>query len=466
MDTDTHDGIAEALAALRAAGGGRAAEALAPGELVAVNAAFGALRRHVDAAFAPVAAEIARQSRVELGKDSLAKRQGFRSPTAMIQATTGSSVGEAIKLVQVGEATAPRATISGEALPARHPHVGAAVAAGRLGVTAASAIVSLLDRVALRVDAARLDAAEAELAAIAPGLRADELARVLARAEAHLDPDGIEPRHDAARANRSLSIHERDGQLHIQGVCDVATGAPIKAAIDALVTRTLRANERADDATRDDRSTRQMRLDALADLCAHALGCDAVPTAATTTVVVRIDLADLEARVGSATIDGFDTPIPAGAVRRLAAELQVIPCVLGGASEILDFGRARRLFSPAQKLALAERDGGCAFCGAPPAWTDGHHLDWWARGTAGTSLSNGVLLCTACHHRIHDDGWDITVEGIGVTARVWFIPPPWIDSDRTPRAGSPPRGALTLSSGVVSPRCDELTTSTVARVGA
>ena len=446
MDNDTLDGIAEALAALRAAGGGRAAEALAPGELVAVNAAFGALKRHVDAAFAPVAAEIARQSRVELGKDSLAKRQGFRSPTAMIQATTGSSVGEAIKLVQVGEATAPRMTLTGEQLPSRHPHVGAAVTSGALGVTAASAIVTLLDRVCVRVDAARLDAAERELVALAPGLAADQLARVLARAEAHLDPDGLEPRHEAARANRALSIHERDGMLHIQGVCDVATGAPIKAAIDAMVTRTLRTNERADDATRDDRSTRQMRLDALADLCRHALGCDAVPTAPSATVVVRIDLADLEAGVGAATIDGLDTPIPAGALRRLAADLQVIPCVLGGRSEILDWGRDRRLFSPSQKLALAERDGGCAFCGAPPAWTDGHHIGWWSRHAGPTDLSNGVLLCTACHHRIHDDGWDITIDGVGVSATVWFIPPPWIDPDRTPRTGAAAtQRALTLS---------------------
>lgn len=58
-----------------------------------MNAAFGALKRHVDAAFASVASEIVRQSRVELGKDSIAKKQGFRSPVALIQATTGSSVG-------------------------------------------------------------------------------------------------------------------------------------------------------------------------------------------------------------------------------------------------------------------------------------------------------------------------------------------------------------------------------------
>ena len=234
MDGNRLDGIAKALAALAAAGGDGAPEALTPGDLVAVGQAFGALIRHVDAAFAPVAAEIARQSRVELGKDSLAKKQGFRTPVALIQATTGSSAGEAIKIVQVGEATAPRTSLIGEELPAPHPHVAAALAIGTLGMSAASAIIGLIDRLALRVDAARLDAAERELSQRAPGLRADELARLLTRAEALLDPDGVEPRHEECRAKRSLMIHERDGMLHLTGVFDGQTpsGQKVMANID------------------------------------------------------------------------------------------------------------------------------------------------------------------------------------------------------------------------------------------
>lgn len=208
MDTHTFDGIAEVLAVLSAAVDGRVPNALAPGELVAVNRAFGALTRTMDAAFAPFAAEIARQSRTELGKDSLAKKQGFRSPVALIQATTGSTPGEAFKLVQVGEATTPRLSLTGQPLPAKHPHVGAALGAGILSVTSASAIVTLLDKVGPRVDPERLDASERELVELAPGLRADELSRLIARAEAHLDPDGLEPRHEQARVERHLDITE------------------------------------------------------------------------------------------------------------------------------------------------------------------------------------------------------------------------------------------------------------------
>ncbi|MFJ4176205.1 HNH endonuclease, partial [Microbacterium sp. NPDC089696] len=63
------------------------------------------------------------------------------------------------------------------------------------------------------------------------------------------------------------------------------------------------------------------------------------------------------------------------------------------------------------------------------------HLKWWHRDTGPTDLDNGVLLCTSCHHRVHDNGWDIHITGTGTTARVWLIPPDTIDPTRTPRLG-------------------------------
>ena len=443
MDHNALDGIAEALRVLAAVGGDRPPGGLTPGELVAVNRAFGTLRRHVDAAFAPVAAEISRQSRRELGRDSLARRQGFVSPAVLISTTTGTSVPEAVRIVQVGEATAPRMSLTGERLPSKHPHVGDAVAGGRIGMTAASAIITLLDRVALRVDKQRLDEAERQLVALAPGLRPDELAKLLARAEAHLDPDGIEPRHEVLRDERSLVVQERAGRLLVTGSFDVVTGSPVKAAIDALVGDALRRNEHAAAEDRDPRSVKQLQADALADLCRHAIGCAEVPTGPSATVVVRVDLSDLQAGTGAATLDGIAQPVPASIVRRLAADAQVIPCVLGGESEILDWGRAKRLFTPAQKLAIAERDDGCVSCGAPPAWCHVHHLAWWERDGGRTDLVNGVLLCTGCHHRLHSDGWEIRIDGDGIHASVWLIPPPWIDPHRTPRLAGKSRYTLT-----------------------
>ena len=210
--------LAEALDVVRRTCGDRSPEALAPGELMAVNEAFGALRRRVDAAYLPVAAEINRQSRPELGKDSFAKKQGFRSSATLISATTGTSVGEAQRTVAVGEATAPRTTFTGEARPPKHPHVAAAVTAGSIGVPASSAIITMLDRVALRADPGALNQMERTLADAAAGPTLDQLQKLVQRAEAYLDPDGLEPRESELYGDRSLTLREdRTGAMSSPG---------------------------------------------------------------------------------------------------------------------------------------------------------------------------------------------------------------------------------------------------------
>ncbi|NLT27190.1 MAG: DUF222 domain-containing protein [Microbacteriaceae bacterium] len=143
---------------------------------------------------------------------------------------------------------------------------------------------------------------------------------------------------------------------------------------------------------------------------------------------------------GAPSIDGFG-PIDAATARRLAAAAEAIPIVLGGDGEVLDLGRRSRFFTRAQRLALVERDGGCAFCGLPPHLTEAHHVRWWMLHDGTTDLDNGVLLCTTCHHRVHE-GWRVAIahdpdrppNAVG-GGTVWFIPPWQIDLAGTPRLG-------------------------------
>ncbi len=148
-------------------------------------------------------------------------------------------------------------------------------------------------------------------------------------------------------------------------------------------------------------------------------------------MVVRMTGPELESGLGVGEIDGVARPVSASALRQAAADAEIIPVVLGGPSEVLDWGTARRLFTQAQRLALVERDGGCSWCNAPPSWCEAHHIKWWDRDAGPTDLNNGVLLCTRCHHRIHRDGWEIEVRG----GEVWFTPPRAIDPARSPRLG-------------------------------
>jgi 5-methylcytosine-specific restriction protein A len=236
-------------------------------------------------------------------------------------------------------------------------------------------------------------------------------------------------------------MREVDGMFEFTGRLTPEHAAPVKTSIEALVSDEMRATrDAARDGTADPdlprRSVVQMQADALVRLCEHALGCDRTDLPLHgATVVVRINYDDLVNETAFGTIDCVTAPVSVDTARRMAAGGQIISCVLGGDSQILDWGRTKRLFTPTQRLVLVERDGGCAMCGAPPGHTKVHHIRWWARDAGPTDLTNGVLLCESCHHRIHDNQWDIRIDGVGVKARVWFIPPPHVDPARTPRLG-------------------------------
>ncbi|MEV8218221.1 DUF222 domain-containing protein [Microbacterium sp. NPDC077391] len=432
--------LIEAMSSLdRSWGDAEDATDLTREQLIAIDSAIGMVKRRLDAVHADVAAGISRESRPELGAGSLAKQQGYRTPAKLIAATTGVSTGDAIRLIKVGEATAPRADLLGDRLPARYPLVREALSDGAVSSQVAGLIISLLDRCRIAAGPERTSEGERILTEAAVGLSLDDVRKLTVRAEAWLDPDGVEPRAEEQRAKRSLTMFERDGMVHLNALLDPESAAPVITAIRGYVTAAFAARQDAPDPDAPDadrRTVPMLQADALSLFGSHMLGCTAqTPALAGATVVVRMTLQDLQAGTGSATIDGIDQPISISAARRMAADGGIIPCVLGGDSEVLDWGRRRRLFTPAQRLALAERDGGCAMCGLPPGMAKAHHIRWWLRDAGPTDLANGVLLCETCHHRIHDNGWDIRIDPPGHGNTVWFVPPPHVDPARAPRRG-------------------------------
>ncbi|WP_350347654.1 DUF222 domain-containing protein [Agromyces sp. G08B096] len=414
-----------------------------PGLMEVVDA-LARVRRDADALFARVAAEVAKRSGPEFGDVGFAKAQGFHNPSRLIAAATGASRADAMRLIAVGTATAARQTFSGEHLPSRHPHVAAAVEAASIGMEAASVIIAMLDRASVRAEPRRVEIVEAALVELASRVPLETLTRGVREAEARLDPDGIEPREDALRGERSLTMREDGrGMMHLHARLDPESAAPVKAAIEALVSDVLRRRDPGDDGgspvVEDRRSVPQIQADALAALARHTLGCAQTLTPlAKTTVVVRVDLDSLVSGLGGASIDGLDQPVSAATARRMAADAELIPAVLGGESLPLDLGRSARLFTRAQRLALGERDGGCASCGQNIAYVEAHHIDWWQRDSGPTDLANGVLLCSFCHHTVHREGWRIHAS----PSEVWFIPPPHVDPTQVPRLGGRARFAL------------------------
>ena len=437
---------AGAMPSFGAIGGATQAELeqMSDAGLVRVTDALARVRRDAEALLARVAAEVSKRSSTELGESSLARSQGFHSPVRLIAASTGASRSDAAKLIAVGTATAERQTFGGERLPSRHPHVGAALESARIGIGAASAITAMLDRVRVRADPGLADTTEAVLVDLATRVPLDLLMRGVREAEARLDRDGVEPREEQLRGERSLTMREdAAGMVHLHARLDPETAAPIKTAIEALVSDALRRREPtacdSGPVVDDPRSIPQIQADALAAIARHSLGCEqTLAPLAKATVVVRLDHDTLIEGLGHARIDGIDQPICAATARRMSADAQLIPAVFGGEGVPLDLGRSARFFSRTQRLALAERDGGCASCGQNIAYVDAHHIRWWERDAGPTDLSNGVMLCSFCHHRIHREGWGIRA----TRTEVWFIPPPHVDPGQTPRLGGRARFAL------------------------
>jgi hypothetical protein len=203
-------------------------------------------------------------------------------------------------------------------------------------------------------------------------------------------------------------------------------------------------------ASLDLRSRPQKLLDGLVGACKAALATGGLPAAGglRPQVMATIDYRDLLARLhettgatattgepGKGTRAGtgtllFTGPVTADTVRKIACDADIIPVVLGGEGQVLDIGRASRVFPPHIRKALAARDRGCTFpgCTIPAPWCEAHHITYWSRGGS-TGTENGTLLCSHHHHLIHKEHWTIQLKA-GIP---WFIPPPHLDPGRHPR---------------------------------
>ncbi len=319
----------------------------------------------------------------------------------------------------------------------------AAVEAAEVSIEAASTISRMLKNVFETADPVAWVAAERELVAKAKLLNLKQLSRVVRQVEADLDRKSLAQREMIQHADRYLHvIEEASGMVKIIGLLDVETAAPIKAVLDAIVGKSLQAKRDKAALTPDERTVPQMRADALALVARHMLAADdtVVPRGAAT-LVVRTTANDVqdaidaagrgEASDGVASVDGFGQPITAATARRLTGDSELIPVSLTADGAVLNLGRSKRPFNRAQRLALVERDGGCAMCGAPPSWCEAHHIREWVKDKGPTNLDNGLLLCSRCHHDLHRQGWTVHA----TPTEVWFTPPKTIDPEQRRRPG-------------------------------
>ena len=312
------------------------------------------------------------------------------------------------------------------ALDRERPVLAAGMRDGNVTVAQAQVIRRALDALPARVDAATVALAEAKLVAYAEEFGPKELGRLGRRILDIVAPEIAEQAEadrladletHAADKTRLTLRRQGDGTTRISGLrprrdrrpgsrpTSKPSPTPAPTAMHRPTAR-IRDPAALPEAARAGvlpvpRSPRPTRL--------PIHGGDA------TTVIVTIPLASLHAELGAADllgaglVPGDDLTgdrITAAQARRLACTAKILPAVLDGTSLPLDLGRAKRLFTPAQRKALLIRDRTCRAegCDTPGTWCDAHHENPWHTGGP-TDLANAILLCSHHHHRVHDTGY-------------------------------------------------------------
>lgn len=297
------------------------------------------------------------------------------------------------------------------------PHTAAAVLAGELPIGHAR----LISRVCARSEMMRITLADSEvgepLLLAAAHLPADEFLRVCQSWAYRADPDAA----DAGYREESEGFEFR--------LADSTHGVVPSGAFSPSVAEMIRIVLRAEigvPAASDTRNTAQRMHDALGSVMARALtgGGLGKAHAVRPQVVVHVPLATVLAAPGTpgvppAWLQDTQCPIPTFELDRIACDSEVLRAIMTADGEVLQFGRAKRLFEGPLRRAMETRDGRCRYpgCFAPPSQCEGHHLQRWVDGGL-TDLDEGALLCWFHHVHVHAQAIRIErVEGGGLAFR-------------------------------------------------
>jgi len=439
--------------------------------------AIARLSREVATYLALSAANVAARSDWQLGREGLARKKGYPSPEDYVQALGGGGGGskaDTRRLIEAGtmateaetaldrQQQADRLALAHPEAPPVEVHVpwfaplGTAVADGTLSPDAATAIRRGLGEPAIGVTEEMLTDAVVALIAQCRTGNADQAARAARQCRDSIDAAGVASRADAMRARQYLRVWDKpDGMLHGNFELDPENGAYFKDFLLQITgPRTggprfveKGEKERAQRIIDDPRSTDQIAAEALIEMIKVAAAADPgtlfgrgrpsvklVVTAADTPAPTPSRDASGQLVLKSGFIEGTPDAVPITTIDRSICNAGFIPVLFSRDGTALNVGREQRLFTQAQRAALALRDGGCRWpgCHRPPSYSEAHHLHGWHADGGLTNVDDGILLCARDHLRLHNDGWEITRLDTGTGMEYWLIPPLAADPTRTP----------------------------------
>ena len=339
--------------------------------------------------------------------DDVAEAHGLRDVAEWLAVETRTTRREARRDLALGRALDD------------HPWVATALTAGAVRSEQARVIADAVDALPSHVEASVRDDAEETLLRLALQHDARELKQIGKRILDLVAPEvgesheaavlEAEERRAVAQADFTMS-DDGEGRCHGRFVVPSHVGAMLKRHLLALANPARHTEDELRDETGEWKPLRRRLGEALVEYV-ERYPVDATPQTAgvNATVVVTMTMEQLLGETATALLDD-GTRMSAGQARRLACEAGIIPVVLGSKSVPLNMGRAARLFTKAQRIALGLRDGGCTArgCETSASGCHAHHDDPWSRYGL-TDLANGRLLCPRHHRLAHDSRYAMTI---------------------------------------------------------
>jgi len=376
-----------------------------------------------------------------LQEQTTAKEMGAKSWRDVLAIRWRISPSEAGRRLEEAAQLGPRRTLTGELLEPVLACTALAQANGVINREHVKVVREAIERIPATVDSVTRAQIEVDLVRTAIGVGPKELKDNAERILFLLDQDGPEP-DDAERVRRrgvskgpqgvdkmtplhgnltpeAWAIYEAIfAKWAAPGMCNpddehpCVSGTPTQAQID-----------------NDHRSVAQRQHDALLAVGRSVLesGQLGQHNGLPVSVIIRTTLQDLESRAGVG-VSGGGTVIPIGDVVRLAAQASPYLAVFDKATgSALDLFRARRVASPAQRIMLIARDGGCTKpgCTVPAYGSQVHHAarDWVDDGQ--TNVDELGLACGPDNRMVGPGGWTTRINAAN---DVEWIPPPHLDT--------------------------------------
>lgn len=377
-----------------------------------------------------------------LQAETTPKEMGAKSWKDVLSIRWRISTTEAGRRLTEAALLAPRRAVTGTSLPPVLPATAAARADGLINGEHVEVIRKAVDKLPGFVDAVTREQFEAGLVRTARGVGPKELRDTAELTLFLLDQDGPGP-DDVERARKRgfwKGKQRSDAMTTIAGDLTPEAWAVLEAIFAKYAAPGMCNPEDPEPCTsgtpsqtqidNDHRSLAQRQHDALLvvgriALMSGELGkLNGLPVS----IIIRTTLQDLESRAGVG-VTGGGTVVPIADVVRMAGHANHYLAVFDGATgSALDLFRSKRIASPAQRIMLIARDGGCTkpCCTVGPYGCQVHHAsaDWVEGGN--TNIDELALACGSDNRMVDSDGgWTTRMND---RCEVEWIPPPQLDT--------------------------------------